>query len=240
MEEPMLAFLQFYQTYYTPVSQPGIPLVALLLLWFALRRTGLSNGARTATWFAIAIFVVSWFAAAQVVTRSGFYQNNSVWMRLLCWLIGLATLAISLRSSRMREILSATPGWWLVAFQVYRFTPGAVFLTIWALGRAPTAIALPAGIGDGLVGLLALPVAAWVWSGRTGAAKAGIAWNALGLADFFIAFCIGTFVPFGLTYPAVMVPAFLAPLSVVFHGLSIAQLSRSLPAKAVSMRLAVS
>jgi hypothetical protein len=60
---------------------------------------------------------------------------------------------------------------------------------------------------------------------------AGISW---GLADFAIGFCIGTFVLFGLTYPAVMVPAFLAPLSVVFHGPSIWQISNTAPVHVIN------
>jgi hypothetical protein len=36
------------------------------------------------------------------------------------------------------------------------------------------------------------------------------------------------FVPYGLAYPAVMIPAFLAPLSLDLHVLSIMQLRRSL------------
>jgi hypothetical protein len=162
-------------------------------------------------WFVIALALLVWFVGADQLTRSGFYQEHVVWMRPVGWLAGVLWLAVLLRSKRMALVLVATPAWWLVAVQVYRPLGGAVLLMAWALGRAPAAIALPAGIGDGLVGLLALPVAVYLCSGRRGGATIAIAWNVLGLADFAIGFCIGTFVPFGLVYPAVMIPAFLAP-----------------------------
>jgi len=227
----MLAVVQFYAAFVSPLVRPAMALLALLGLWIGLRRTGLAAGTRTMTWLVIALALLVWFVGAEQATQSGFYQEHVVWMRPVGWLVGLLWLAVLLRSERMAMVLAATPAWWLIALQVYRAAGGAVLLMTWALGRAPATIALPAGIGDCLVGLLALPVAAYLWSGRPGAASIAIGWNILGLADFAIAVCIGTFVPFGLTYPAVMIPAFMAPLSVVFHGLSIWQINSAARAR---------
>jgi hypothetical protein len=193
----------------------------------ASTRGGLGEGVRAMMLFVIALALLVWFVGADQLTRSGFYQEHVVWMRPVGWLVGVLWLTVLLRSRRMALVLVATPAWWLIALQAYRALGGAVLLMAWALGRAPAAIALPTGIGDGLVGLLALPVAVYLCSGRRGGATIAIAWNVLGLADFAIGFGIGTFVPFGLIYPAVMIPAFLAPLSVVFHGLSIRQINRA-------------
>jgi hypothetical protein len=42
--------------------------------------------------------------------------------------------------------------------------------------------------------------------------------------DFAAGFIIASLLPYNLAYPAVMIPAFLAPLSLDFHGLSLRQL----------------
>jgi hypothetical protein len=69
-------------------------------------------------------------------------------------------------------------------------------------------------------------VATWVYFGARGWRIAGIAWNVFGLLDFLNGFVLASFVPYNFAYPGVMIPAFLAPLSVDLHGLSIRQLMR--------------
>jgi hypothetical protein len=70
-------------------------------------------------------------------------------------LIGLTLL---MRSGRFAAALDAAPPSWLVGIQVYRIL-GGYFLVLWAYGGLPGEFALPAGIGDVFVGLLALPTA---------------------------------------------------------------------------------
>jgi hypothetical protein len=107
-------------------------------------------------------------------------------------------------------------------------------------GEMPAAFALPAGIGDVAVGLLALPAALWVSSGKPVGLRIGILWNLLGLADFLVAIAMGMttspgrFQVFALdhpnaqlgTFPTVMIPAFAVPNSIILHGLSLWQLRR--------------
>ena len=117
---------------------------------------------------------------------------------------------------------------------------GAVFLARWAAGQLPGEFALPAGAGDVLVGLLALPVAFYVHSRARGSLTAGYAWNVLGIFDLALALTMGILTSpnplqvFALdrpntgvgTYPLVMIPAFAVPLSLILHGLSLWQLRR--------------
>jgi len=49
----------------------------------------------------------------------------------------------------------------------------------------------------------------------------------LGILDFATGFVLASFFPYTVPYPAVMIPAFSAPLSLIFHGLSLRQLARS-------------
>jgi hypothetical protein len=151
-------------------------------------------------------------------------------------LIGLPFL---LRSQRVGAILDAIPSSWLVGLQVYRVF-GGIFLVAWSRGGISGTFALPAGSGDVLVGLLALPAAYLLWAGAPGARSGAIAWNVLGLADFAIAIGIGILSapgPLQLivpdrpnaqlgSFPTVMIPAFAVPSSILLHALSLRQLRR--------------
>src|SRR5262249_4339256 len=53
---------------------------------------------------------------------------------------------------------------------------GAVFLVNWARGAAPGIFALPAGIGDVITGLLAVPAAIALGTGSAEGRRAAIAW----------------------------------------------------------------
>ena len=131
------------------------------------------------------------------------------------------------------------PASWLIGLQVYRVI-GGLFLAGWARGVVPGVFALPAGIGDVVTGLLALPVAYYLVSRNGDAARSATAWNIFGLIDFTIAVGIGMAItpgPFQLIapsipnaglglYPAVMIPAFAVPSSILLHALSLRQLRR--------------
>ena len=99
---------------------------------------------------------------------------------------------------------------------------------------------MPAGIGDVLTGIMALPVELLLASGSERGRSAAMAWNIFGLLDFAVAVTLGTlsspgpFQIFGLdipaslagTYPTVLIPAFAVPSSILLHALSIRQLRR--------------
>ena len=122
---------------------------------------------------------------------------------------------------------------WLIGLQLFRVI-GGVFLIEMILGHLPGIFAYPAGLGDILVGLVALGVLlAYRKSERI--PKAGIFLViGLGVADFLSAFFFGftsSEGPFQLFYPAVtnnvglfptgMIPLFLVPYAIFFHTLSL-------------------
>jgi hypothetical protein len=149
-------------------------------------------------------------------------------------------LILLTRSQRVATLLAAVPPSWLIGIQVFRVF-GFVFLERWAHGQLPGAFALPAGSGDVLVGLLALPVALYVQSGARGGRAAAYAWNVLGIADLVVAVTMGTLTSPGrlqllaLDQPntvtgdasLVLIPAFFVPLFTILHGLSLWQLRRA-------------
>ena len=112
---------------------------------------------------------------------------------------------------------------------------GSGFLVSWVRGVVPGVFALPAGIGDVITGLLALPVAYYLASRNGEAARSAIAWNIFGLLDFTIAVGIGLAIapgPLQLLvssipnavaglYPTVLIPAFAVPSSILLqHALA--------------------
>ncbi len=121
---------------------------------------------------------------------------------------------------------------WLIGLQLFRVI-GGVFLIEMILGHIPGIFAYPAGLGDILVGLVALGVLlAYRKSERI--PKTGIFLViGLGIADFLSAFFFAftsSAGPLQLFYPAVtnsvglfptgMIPLFLVPYAIFFHTLS--------------------
>jgi hypothetical protein len=151
----------------------------------------------------------------------------------------LIALPFLLRSERIGALLDATPASWFVGLQVYRIF-GGIFLVAWSRGGVSGTFALPAGMGDVFVGILALPVAYLLHASAPSARRVAMAWNILGLVDFGIAIGIGILSAPGPlqviipdrpnaligTFPTVMIPAFAVPSSILLHVLSLRQLRR--------------
>lgn len=97
-----------------------------------------------------------------------------------------------------------------------------------AAGKIPASYGLVAGTGDTTVGILTVVTGMYLYFGLRGGRAVAIAWNVLALLDFAIGNTVQTFVPISLAYPAVMLPAFFAPLSVDIHALSLRQLIRAI------------
>jgi hypothetical protein len=226
----------------TVTSRLAIHIAIALGLWLALERTGLTQRRRLGVWLAVVVpytlwLAVIWSAAVNGVFRPG--NNTPPLVPLAIFLPVIVGVPILLRSKRIGEVLDAMPASWLVGLQVYRIL-GGIFLVGWARGVVPGIFALPAGIGDVTTGLLALPVAYLLASRNGDGARPAIAWNIFGLLDFTIAVGIGlaaapgplqVIVPsipntgVGL-YPAVLIPAFAVPSSILLHVLSLRQLRR--------------
>ncbi len=220
-------------------------------LWIGLRRAGLDRRESLITWFGVTVPLLAWLFAVLQLAQAGVFRPGAVApvsaIPLAVVLPVLLALPLLMRSKNVAAAIDAVPPSWLIGLQVYRVL-GAVLLVRWAAGTLPGAFALPAGAGDVLVGLLALPVAFFVHSRARGGRAAGYAWNVLGIFDLALALAMGfltspgRFQMFALdqpntgvgTYPLVMIPAFAVPLSLILHGLSLWQLRRTARRPAVA------
>jgi hypothetical protein len=213
-------------------------------LWLGLSRTDFSMSKRITIWLAIAIPFTLWLAVVWAMAVNGAFQPIPGVVRLPRLPIAIFApviigLFFLLRSKSIAAFLDATPAPWLIALQVYRIF-GGIFLVNWMHGTVAGVFAVPAGIGDALTGIMALPVALLLASGTARGRSAAMAWNIFGLLDFAVAITLGTlsspgpFQIFGLdipaslagTYPTVLIPAFAVPSSILLHALSIRQLRR--------------
>jgi hypothetical protein len=248
---PLTAFWIGLNYWVLGVQASGVPTVTVRLaihiaivlgLWLALERTELASRQRLGTWLAVVVPYTLWLAVIWSAAINGAFRPSAALPPLLPFAIFLPVIVgvpILLRSKRIGEVLDAMPASWLIGLQVYRVI-GGLFLAGWARGVVPGVFALPAGIGDVVTGLLALPVAYYLASRKGDAARSAIAWNIFGLIDFTIAVGIGMAItpgPFQLIapsvpnaglglYPAVMIPAFAVPSSILLHALSLRQLRR--------------
>lgn len=226
------------------LTRLGIHVAILSGLWLGLSRTEFSASKRIIVWLAIVIPFTLWLAGVWTLAINGAFQPVPGVARLPRLPIAIFApviigLFVLLRSKSIAALLDATPAAWLIALQVYRIL-GGIFLVNWMHGTVAGVFAVPAGIGDMLTGIMALPVALLLASGTERGRSAAMAWNIFGLLDFAVAITLGTLsspgplqvvgldIPASLagTYPTVLIPAFAVPSSILLHALSIRQLRR--------------
>ncbi|MGH9951483.1 MAG: hypothetical protein ACRD5J_07655 [Nitrososphaeraceae archaeon] len=117
----------------------------------------------------------------------------------------------------------------LVAVQTWRIV-GFAFLWGVSVGILHPAFGIPAGVGDFLVGLTAIPFAYFLRKGYSWSKYALVVWSVLGVADLVMAVSIGTIIAseFGTstmnTFPWVLVPTVGVPLALILHGITLYRL----------------
>jgi len=224
------------------VARVVVHLVLLSGTWAGLSRISLTASERIATWLALAIPLTLWHGAAWAIVADGLLRPGATPIPLLPAMVIVPTaiaITLVLRSRRIGMLLDAMPAHWLIGVQFYRVI-GGVFLVNWLAGATPGAFALPAGIGDVITGLMALPTAVALASGRPGSFRAALLWNFFGIADLIVALVLGALTAPGPlqhlafdhpnltigTYPTAIIPAFTVPSTFVLHALSLRQLLR--------------
>jgi hypothetical protein len=234
----------------TTVHQLSAHALIALGLWLGLERSNLTPDQRRTLWLAVMIPDTLWFAVVWSAAVNGVFMTGAASLPLLPAAILLPVIVgvPLLLSRRVGQLLDAMPASWLVALQLYRVF-GSWFVAAWLRGAAPVIPALPAGLGDILTGVFAVPAAIAVAAGTVQGKRAAIAWNLLGLADFAIAITLGMLTTPGRfqlivpavpgfnagIYPDVLTPAFVVPSSILLHALSLRQLLRKRDAGAAAL-----
>ncbi len=198
---------------------------------------------RTRAVWSGAALLAAFFLAALLPAQLGLYHASSIQIPTIEFGI-LIPIAIGilffLRWPSFRRVIEAIPQQWLVGLQLYR-TEGIIFLALYSIGSLPAAFAIPAGVGDVLVGLFA-PLVAFAYLRKWPNANTLLRiWNLLGIADLVTAITTGFLTsPSPLQvlaldkpnhlisqYPLVMIPVFLVPLAILLHLASLQKLRLS-------------
>ena len=208
---------------------------AVVGLVAARRRQGAPGGANRGGLAAAAL--VGWLGIVLALGSAHVFQSRSQGIPWIALGVGapiVVGFVAFFLSPQVRRIVDSIPPAWLLAVQFPRLV-GATFLVLLAEHRLPAVFARPAGWGDVLIGVAALPVAAAYLAGRSWSRTLAVAFNLLGIADLVVAVGTGFLAspsPFRLFFsqpstslmtalPLVLIPAFLVPFWILVHAASL-------------------
>lgn len=204
---------------------------------FLVARSSKNMGAGV---FAIGYLVV-WYALLYVLNIKNTYQlRPDVAPRLLQPVVlGLVIPLLLFGLVRpLKALMLAIPLKWIVGMQVFRIM-GVIFLPLYALGYLPAIFGVPAGIGDSIITIVALPLAYLIHKRYPKALMWAAAAAVFGMADHIMAFGIGfvsshgplrELTSFGgtnaliTTYPMVIFPTFRVPIGLFINIVILAKI----------------
>ena len=112
----------------------------------------------------------------------------------------------------------------LVAVHVWRIL-GIAFLWGVSQGILHPAFGVPAGVGDILIGVTAIPFAYFLRKGFSWSKYALVVWSILGIADLANAVTASEFGTSTMTtFPWILVPTVGVPLALMLHGITLYRL----------------
>jgi hypothetical protein len=214
------------------VPTAAVVLALFVVMWLERRSSregwvAIAVGAVLAVWAVVA----GTLAARGVFIQPDAQTTPPVGINLLLVLAGLAAALAG--SASLRRLLSNQKN--LIRLNLWRLD-GIVFLLLMANGQMPVLWALPAGIGDIIVGATAPWVASRIDS--PGGRRRAVVFNWFGVADLVVAIGLGIMTNPGPAqvfdttptsalvthFPLALVPTFLVPLAFMLHVVSLWQL----------------
>jgi hypothetical protein len=196
-------------------------------LCFGIRTWAGPNPRRWPWLIGTTLVLAAWLVAIMLLAGNNFFRNGVLAPRIpMAMVLTLAFGYLLLLSTSFRGIIAAIPQHWLIGIQTFRVL-GGVFIVRYLQGELPAFFAIPAGVGDVLTGIFAPLVAYWLYSGKSYARGAAIAWNLFGMADLVNAVAIGvtTGGP-GIVFPIVLIPIYAVPRAFLIHCYSLIGLLR--------------
>ena len=210
----------------------AVVLAVFLVLWRARRSARQARIAVVAT-----LLLAAWAVTVALLARQGFFAPPDlhgpppVGIALGVALAGMA--AGLLASPSLRGLLTNQRH--LILLNLWRLV-GVIFLVLMARGEMPALWALPAGIGDVIVGATAPWIARRLE--RPDGKQMAIIFTLFGMADLVVAVGLGVMTSPGpaqlfhttptaelaTRFPLALVPTFLVPLAFVLHAVSLWQL----------------
>jgi hypothetical protein len=125
----------------------------------------------------------------------------------------------------------------IVAAQTSRIL-GIAFLLGMNQGLFDPAFGIPAGVGDVLIGVTAIPFAIFLWKEYSWSKYAIVVWSVLGIADLVNAVTLGVITNPDFTtstmstFPWILIPTVGVPLALALHGITFYRLRKYVPTQA--------
>lgn len=230
----------------TIISTFLICLAVWRLLVSALKNTSLETKTKKLFTTASAAYLFGWWilmfalAGVRVFAASPDSVVPSITIALgvlLPLIIGLVFLQTS---PTLKTAVNAIPNHLLLNVQFYRVL-GVIFVALYLLDKLPAEFALPAGVGDIIVGVAAPIVGYFLAKNYRRSRNAAIVWNVFGILDLVVAVACGFLTSPGpfqslatenpnhliTALPLVLVPVFAVPLSILLHVVSLKRLKDS-------------
>ncbi len=221
----------------------GGPLLAAGLFLAALARAAsagrLGATARRTAVGGVTLFLAAWYAAYVYAAAHYAFSAGGRFPALpIAMLLPLLVAFVALRAfPALRTAIDNVPQEHLIGIQTVRLM-GFAFLLLLAQSQLPSVFALPAGLGDMLVGVEAIFVTRLYTRRSTSAPAAALFLGVTGIADFVVALSIGflaSTTPLQLIHvnpstdlitvaPLVLVPTFGVPLFIVLHAFSMGRI----------------
>lgn len=219
----------------------------LLVMWVTLRgldtglrRSGCAAPIRKSLLVRIGALLATWFLAVTAAAASGAWLDPGS-PRALGYIVPALLLSVVLwRAGWLRAAVQTMSPAAIPWLQTLRIGGGLTIIAAWASGLAPWGWAAPAAVGDVLVGLGAAAVAFLLGTGLSWSRTAAQVWNVFGLVEVAYVVVRGLLAAPGpqqvifenppnllpAVFPFLYLPAFILPLTVVLHILSLQQLAR--------------
>ncbi len=209
-----------------------------IVTWLGYHRTTQTFGdKKMSTSLGVGVLLAGWLGVAMLLGLQGFFLPNpeqpvpSIAYSAVPLVIGYLFL---FASKSFQKNVDAIPPHWIIGVQLYRIL-GIDFLILYFQGQIPGEFAIPAGIGDMLIGITAPLVAYLYFRKHRSARTAAIIWNIAGIFDLTLAVTLGVLSSPGplqllsiqspneliTAFPLVLVPVFAVPLSILLHLFSL-------------------
>jgi hypothetical protein len=177
--------------------------------------------------------LIAWFGLACAAGISGKLERVSApGIAGIVWTLTLLALFAAWKVTPIRDWTMSVAARWLVLFHLTRFV-GFYFLFLERRGEMPAAFAVPAGLGDITVAVLAVII---LISSAARNRPLLLVWNCLGLIDILLVVSLALRI--GLRdwasmhalreWPLSLLPLFVVPLIIASHGLIFVRARRAI------------
>src|SRR2546427_10626066 len=142
---------------YILIGTVAIVVTVLCGLHRALKRARWPDRDRNRAVLSVTTLLVGWYLVTLLLSWFEFYRGASSRVPTIQYGLLIPIIVgvlLAWKWKMLGRVIEAVPQGWIVSVQLYRAL-GLMFLVLYAVGRLPGAFALPAGVGDVIVGLVA-------------------------------------------------------------------------------------